>query len=83
MRKLNLQELQVTSFVVNQDAESARGTVRAHSEVSTTTYYPPSWDGFCPTGDECVAQTNRPGTSCRPSCWNYTCEGATCGTLIC
>lgn len=79
MRKLKLQELQVDSFIVNGPADDVRGTVKANS-----TYYPPSWDTFCPTGDECTSPPPLSKTgSCQPSCVNYTCEGITCGTLIC
>jgi len=81
MRKLNLQDLEVTSFVVNAEERKVRGTVKANSEASTT-YYPPSYDGFCPTADCGGPGTDGPN-SCMPSCFNYTCEGATCARVIC
>ena len=31
----------------------------------------------------CPAPTFQPGLSCNVSCPNYTCEGVTCGYVIC
>jgi hypothetical protein len=81
MRKLKLQDLEVASFVTNLEPEKARGTVKGNSGASTT-YYPPSYDGFCPTAYSCDPGTNN-HDSCAPSCFNYTCEGATCRYVIC
>ena len=81
MRKLKLQDLEVMSFVVNVDGGKALGTVKANS--ASTTYYPPSYDTFCPTAIDCNGGGTDGPDSCMPSCFNYTCEGATCKFVIC
>ena len=67
-RKLKLEALEITSFDVLPRPRGALGTVQAH-------------DGWTEVG--CAPQTAQPGQSCRPSCFNYTCEGATCALLFC
>lgn len=84
MRKLKIEDLEITTFVTGDDGDSL-GTVKAHGY---TWDHPceDSQDMFCLTNPEyggCVAQTGRPAQTCRASCANYTCEGMTCGTLIC
>lgn len=92
--KLKLEDLELSTFSVLPAPRGAgEGTVQGHSvsEVSClgTDFYActcgsgASADTFCPTGGECVSPSKRPAQSCRPSCINYTCEGITCGTLIC
>ncbi|HEX6037605.1 hypothetical protein [Longimicrobium sp.] len=78
MRKLKIEDLEVVTFVTGEDS-GALGTVKANS------LYDDSMDTFCPTNPEygtCVKQTYN-AQSCRASCPNYTCEGITCGMLIC
>lgn len=84
MRKLNVEDLEVSTFVTGKDSET-RGTVRANGY--TFDYEPcrDSMDNFCPTNAQyggCVNQTYN-ADSCRASCPNYTCEGITCGMLFC
>lgn len=85
MRKLKIDELEVTTFVTGEEGKSL-GTVKAHGYTWDYSPCEDSQDYFCPSNAEyggCVDQTGRPAQTCRASCVNYTCEGMTCGTLIC
>jgi len=80
---LKLEDLDVTTFSVTRDPRESRGTMKANEYTADPCY--DSQDGFCPTNDrysDCCAQTYN-ANSCRASCPNYTCEGITCGILIC
>lgn len=84
MRKLKVEDLEVTTFVTGEDSEP-RGTVKANGYTFDYNPCEDSQDTFCPTNPEyagCVNQTHNM-QSCRASCPNYTCEGATCANVFC
>lgn len=87
MKKLKLEDLQVTTFETVTSARE-RGTVVGHGDYS---YDFCSHDGgasVCNPANSydgtCQSYNTRPcDWSGNASCPNYTCEGATCGRLIC
>ena len=77
---LRLEDLDVTTFSVTRDPREPEGTVKANESQPYD-----SEDGFCPTNlryTDCCAQSGG-GNTCRASCPNYTCEGISCGMMVC
>jgi hypothetical protein len=84
VKKLKLDDLQVTSFET-VSSEKQQGTVIAH-ETNDPDFC--SHAGTCGGNtiqSACESYCTNPcgGGSDMPSCINYTCEGVTCGVMIC